>query len=607
MHGSQDPNLLPVPVAKGKDIEARLVAHILSHPPAAPALVYGQTPGSVVQTANGTYTWTCPAGVTTAKIECWGAGTGGNGGNNTNGGFGGGGGEYAAEPAYPVVPGQVYTYLVGNGGTGGTTGNPGQDGTDTIFDTGGTGLPGGVFANGATSYHGGGNGSGAGNTPSGNTVVHPGGSGGGATSTGGGGGGGSAGATGAGGTAPNTGSSTGGAAGGGGAGGGAAGGGGGNNAAGGLGGNTPGAGGGAAGASTAASSGTSSYRLSSSGTYAGSDASGGNANQQRGGTSMWQGGETASGGTYNGTQKSLGIIGGNPAADLSGKTIDSVSIRLEWQHCWYNNGSYVILGYTGFTFLGSSWGGSGINGVKTWHQDSAVDQGGGPVTTDLTGTSLGGALQSGAAKSISLGPGGAYNLSNYGQMYGCGGDNNQNPLITVSWHTGSAPVKAGNGADGKVAITYGVAGVLTQAVQPAAGTDGASNAFAAGYTGQVSAFKPGASPSVPDTWTNVTPPSGWGTGGQQALLRYKMMPTNSVRIECNITASALQATNPLTLFTLPLAYAPASVQRGFAVGTNNSSAGSPRGNVNTGGAVIVNLPASPSYSAVAFTADIPMD
>ena len=25
----------------------------------------------------GTYTWTCPAGVTTVKVECWGAGGGG--------------------------------------------------------------------------------------------------------------------------------------------------------------------------------------------------------------------------------------------------------------------------------------------------------------------------------------------------------------------------------------------------------------------------------------------------------------------------------------------------------------------------------------------------
>ena len=43
-------------------------------------------------TTAGTYTWTCPAGVTSVQVECWGAGGGGAGvGNSANNYLGGGG------------------------------------------------------------------------------------------------------------------------------------------------------------------------------------------------------------------------------------------------------------------------------------------------------------------------------------------------------------------------------------------------------------------------------------------------------------------------------------------------------------------------------------
>jgi hypothetical protein len=509
----QDPRLLPSTAhAKAADVEARLAAHLSAHPAAPPALTYGQNQGQVTQAGNGTYTWTCPAGVTAAKIECWGAGAGGGGGGSTRGGEGGGGGEYASEPAYPVVPGVTYSYIVGNGGSGGTTGNGGQDGGATLFDTssgGGGTTTGGVFANGGgagSGFTGGPGGGTAGHGgPGTGTIENHGGNGGGNGSqgTGGCGGGAPAGpnASGANGITSSGSSGASGGTGGGGNGG--------ASGANGSNGSTPGAGGGGAGAATAATSGTSTYRLNSSATYFGSDATGGNANQKRADGTMWQGGETASGGSYNGTQKALGIIGGNPQGDLSGKTIDQVSIRLEWTHTWYNNGAYVILGYTNRSSLPSSWNAGGITGIKTWWQGNV----GGTVTTDLTGQGLGSALQSGAAQSVSLGPGSSFNLNNYGSAYGAGGDNGQNPLITVNWHTGAAPVQAGGGADGKVVITYFTAGVLLAALQPAAGTDTAGNAFAAGYTGPVTAVQPGTSPSAAETWHDFPPgANGWGLG-----------------------------------------------------------------------------------------------
>lgn len=76
-------------------------------------------------------TWTCPTGVTSVQVECWGAG--GNGGTfvpavpddpstKTNefqpsiSGYGGGGGAYARTDAVTVVPGTVYTIQVATGG-----------------------------------------------------------------------------------------------------------------------------------------------------------------------------------------------------------------------------------------------------------------------------------------------------------------------------------------------------------------------------------------------------------------------------------------------------------------------------------------------------------
>lgn len=92
----------------------------------------------------GETTWTAPLGVTTAKVECWGAGGGGQGGS----GAGGGGGEYAAEATLSVTPGTTYDVFVGTGGTGGPggVGGAGTAGSRSTFQTiGGTIL---VVANG---------------------------------------------------------------------------------------------------------------------------------------------------------------------------------------------------------------------------------------------------------------------------------------------------------------------------------------------------------------------------------------------------------------------------------------------------------------------------
>lgn len=74
----------------------------------------------------GTYTWTCPAGVTVIKLLVVGGGGGGNAGYHNGGvGSGGGGGaECNGWGEVSVTPGKTYNITVGAGGKGGTGGGP---------------------------------------------------------------------------------------------------------------------------------------------------------------------------------------------------------------------------------------------------------------------------------------------------------------------------------------------------------------------------------------------------------------------------------------------------------------------------------------------------
>ena len=76
-------------------------------------------------------TFTIPEGVTSLKVECWGAG--GKGSNvttaSTGTGGGGGGGAYSTSTLC-VMPGQTYAVHIGMGGTTSTI-----DGGDTFFST----------------------------------------------------------------------------------------------------------------------------------------------------------------------------------------------------------------------------------------------------------------------------------------------------------------------------------------------------------------------------------------------------------------------------------------------------------------------------------------
>ena len=109
------------------------------------------------QTTAGTYSWTCPIGVTSVVVQCWGGGGGGAGSqsspNNYSGG-GGAGGNYSTA-TINVTPGQTYTVVVGAGGLGGAASSTlayGGDGGTSSFGTslyasGGSGGGGGMASN----------------------------------------------------------------------------------------------------------------------------------------------------------------------------------------------------------------------------------------------------------------------------------------------------------------------------------------------------------------------------------------------------------------------------------------------------------------------------
>ncbi|MBS1593430.1 MAG: choice-of-anchor J domain-containing protein [Bacteroidetes bacterium] len=166
----------------------------------------------VVFSSSGT--WTCPTGVTSVTVQCWGAGGGGGGTNaNPTAGSGGAGGAFA-QGTVTVVPGTVYTVTVGAGGTAGSNsgGNGGAGGTSS-FGANLVAAVGGAGGNGSLAGAATAAGSSTGSV---GTIIFAGGDGGSATgTTASGGGGGGAGTTAAGGAAVADAGGTGGATGGG--------------------------------------------------------------------------------------------------------------------------------------------------------------------------------------------------------------------------------------------------------------------------------------------------------------------------------------------------------------------------------------------------------
>lgn len=559
-------------------------------------LVYASTTTVITQTVAGDYMFT--AVTPNAKIECWGAGAGAGGGNASRGGETGGGGEYAAEPNYPLVVGNVYNYTVGSGGQGGITGQSGNSGSGTFFDGGG------VFAN--PGIAGGNFLAGQGGSGSVNTVHFNGGDGANAgTTTGGSSGGNSGGPTANGNNGIQATTSTGAAAptaqgadwGTGAAGG--------NNGANGNTGGSPGAAGGACGSGSAANTLNKTYYATSSRSYFGSDASSGappNGTRITNGT-MYQGGETAGGGSFNGVQKSACLFNSAQIqADFAGATMTGGYFAIDNQHSWYNSGMSVKVSEwqsSQGTSLPSSWDGNGAFLIGTF---SVAEN---KTLKINVSTGLATAFQTGTARGIALGPGPGSisnpNLNYYGYFYGTPNNPGVSPTLNLTGTTGTGSNQSGSGSDGKVRITYTSSNILIAAISPAAGTDGSNNAFAAGFTGQIQAIQPGSSPTLVETW-HTFPAFNVNFSHGSPVPAYKLNADNTVSLAgiVNVTSGTTSG----TVVTIPTAaYIPISTKK-WAVPI---SAGAPAGaanvqvTINNTGAII--LSAGPTGAAYNFALD----
>jgi len=114
------------------ELSAAFIALIPFPPPPTPAaaVVRVGIPTMVVDTVQGSKTFTVPANVYALDVEVVGAGGGGKQ-TAANGNVGGGGGGYARK-MIAVTPGQMLPYVVG---LGGVVGDPGGDGNPSSFNT----------------------------------------------------------------------------------------------------------------------------------------------------------------------------------------------------------------------------------------------------------------------------------------------------------------------------------------------------------------------------------------------------------------------------------------------------------------------------------------
>jgi hypothetical protein len=453
--------------------------------PGANAGVAGRAPRrlgvsttTVTQTVAGTYTQELPQGVTQiTAAACWGAGSGGSGGTTSVGGQGGAGGEYAAEATYTPST-NPFTYVVGSGGNNSSTGNGnGGDGNDSFID--GTG----VYANGGSSSGGG--------TGSTNTTHHNGGNGGAVSAFGGGASGGNSGAPAAAGnaglsSASNTHASAPAAQTGGGQGG-----------AGGDSasvntndastGASPGAGGGGAGNGLAGSGGTTTltktYEAVYTASYYGPDATGGNGNRLRSTSTMYQGGETASGGSYNGNQRSVMTFNIDQiGSDFAGYTPTGLSLKLTNQHSWYNSGMTVEID-VGSTKYPPSAPGTWL-GNQNYLATGTIGEGS-THTYDL-GATVAGYFINGQTNFLGLGAFVAadhpYNLNYYGYFTGGHGTALEITITGQITTSGTAVNKnSGYGSDGQVQFTYETSAPYV----PPAGTTGGPYGGGGGGSGNM--------------------------------------------------------------------------------------------------------------------------
>lgn len=290
--------------------------------------------------------------------------------------------------------------------------------------------------------------------------------------------------------------------------------------------------------------------------------------------------------------KVLGIFP-NPAAPEFFTTYDAVQLSLTVFNANPGNPVPVILevSYSYDYALPTAYTGSTITASLG---TLVIPAGAASATMDLSLTGLMAAMNgdSGYPRlpgAIILGPGDAPTYEAYGQpaspafacqVYGPGalgpGGESLAPYLTMAYAVNGGLSAGSPGAVGGIWVSY----VNTEAI-PVGGinsfavTDLAGNQWASGYTGPVTAFQPGTSPAVPETWHVVGQPgqpaflSGWANaGGSLASLQFACTADGKVHIIGVITSAAMSATQ---FMTLPATgYRPA-VSQDFAAGFHTST------------------------------------
>lgn len=153
-----------------------------------------------------------------------------------------------------------------------------------------------------------------------------------------------------------------------------------------------------------------------------------------------------------------------------------------------------------------------------------------------------------------------------------------------------------------ISITANPVYGLIAAMAPVAGADLVGNAYASGFTGQITAFVPGTNPTVVETWHNLTPPAGW-TG----TLRYKILAeTNFGIVDINLTGTT--ATGTVALGVLPAAYSPlANLFRPLVVGTAGTNAAADLQVASSGSLIAENFTTTSTIATIASTVMYPLD
>lgn len=233
--------------------------------------------------------------------------------------------------------------------------------------------------------------------------------------------------------------------------------------------------------------------------------------------------------------------------------------------------------------------------------NALIPAGSNTVTYDLTNSDLATHILAGTATALIFGPTDnptfdAYNATTgaqfYNEIYGVGATDQFNnplqPFLTVVLQKTLTTQIGGGGGVGAIALTQITnTGAPVALVQPFAGTDTQGNAYAAGFSGQISAWQPASSPTLVEAWHYPSLNGSFISQSGSQKVGYRFEALNKVHL-VGVLKISTGTSMAGTVFTVPAAYRPASAVfmpiSGFAIGTMT---GTPYIEIDTSGNVTI--------------------